>query len=456
ETGAAAEETEADRIDVLSKSFTRELQSELGLDGYETNILLRLEGYEWSNPDIVAEETTGERLNDAVFNRNEWLAETYGFTIKAGYSSGDATELKTLAAAGDDAYDIAFPQARAGASMAQSGILTDLSSVAYLDFGNPAWSRMFTDMLKIGGKLYYAAGDISVNSYQAVISLLFNKQMAVDYHLDDPYTLVREGGWTMDRFDAMCSATAEDLNGDGSMTADDQWGLILQTSKGGIVMYYGCGEHLAALNEEEEPYWSVGRERSVDVYNRVRTLLYERGSCYECADYDTLSLFSEGRSLFLQAALFHVDTLRQSETDFGILPMPKYDADQEEYVQSADGWCISPLVIPSIVGNKDRAGLIAEALAEASSVKVKPEYYEIILKGKLTRDEESAEMLDIIYTNFVVDPADLYQWGNFENEMIAAMRGGKELPSLLASKSKGLTKLMEKTMDAFAKLSGNE
>jgi hypothetical protein len=200
----------------------------------------------------------------------------------------------------------------------------------------------------------------------------------------------------------------------------------------------------------------VGSERSVDVYNRVRGLLYEHGSCYECADADTLSLFSEGKSLFLQAALFHVDTLRQSETDFGILPMPKYDADQEEYVQSADGWCISPLVIPSIVGNKDRAGLIAEALAEASSVKVKPEYYEIILKGKLTRDEESAEMLDIIYTNFVVDPADLYQWGNFENEMIAAMRGGKELPSLLASKSKGLTKLMEKTMEAFAKLSGNE
>lgn len=259
----------------------------------------------------------------------------------------------------------------------------------------------------------------------------------------------------MDRFDAMCSAAAADLNGDGSMTADDQWGLILQTSKGGIVLYYGCGEHLAALDEAQAPYWSVDSERSVDIYNRVRGLLYEHGSCYECADADTLSLFSEGKSLFLQAALFHVDTLRQSETDFGILPMPKYDAGQEEYVQSADGWCISPVVIPSIVGNKDRAGFIVEALAEASSVMVKPEYYEIILKGKLTRDEESAEMLDIIYTSFVVDPADLYQWGNFENEMISAMRGGQELPSLLASKLKGLTKLMEKTMDAFEKLSDN-
>ena len=155
-------------------------------------------------------------------------------------------------------------------------------------------------------------------------------------------------------------------------------------------------------------------------------------------------------------ALFHVHTLRQSETDFGILPMPKYDAAQQEYVQSADGWCISPVVIPAIVGNKDRAGFIVEALAEASSVMVKPEYYEIILKGKLTRDQESAEMLDIIYTNFVVDPADLYQWGNFENEMIASMRKGQELPSVWAQKSKGLTKLMESTMKNFEKISAGD
>ena len=350
------EETEADRIDVLSKSFTSELQSKLGLDGYESKVLLRLEGYEWSNPDIVAEENTGERLNDAVYNRNLWLEETYGFTITAGYSSGDANELKTLAAAGDDVYDMAFPQARAAASMAQSGILTDLNAVAYLDFDNPAWSRMFIDMLQIDGKLYYAAGDISVNSSQAVMGILFNKQMTSDYHISDPYELVRNGDWTLDQFSTMCSAAAKDLNGDGNMNADDQWGLILQTSKGGIVMYYGCGEHLADLDENELPYWSVGRERSVDVYNRVQSILYESASCYECADYDTLSLFSEGHSLFLQVALFHVNTLRQSETDFGILPMPKYDTEQKEYVQSADGWCISPVVIPSIVGNKDRSG----------------------------------------------------------------------------------------------------
>ena len=456
DAGDVTAETEADRTDVLSKSYTPEIGAELGLDGYEANVLLRLEGYEWSNPDIVAEETTGERLNDAVFNRNAWLTEKYGFTIKAGYSSGDATELKALAAAGDDAYDMAFPQARAGANMAQSGIMSDLNSVAYLDFDNPAWSRMFVDMLRIDGKLYYAAGDISVNSYQAVMGMLFNKQMAVDYQIDDPYTLVREGSWTMDRFDALCSSAVKDLNGDGNMTADDQWGLILQTSKGGIVMYYGCGEHLAALDGEQTPYWAVGSERSIDVYNKVRGLLYEHSSCYECADYDTLSLFSEGYSLFLQAALFHVHTLRQSETDFGILPVPKYDAEQKEYVQCADGWCISPVVIPAIVGNKDRAGFIVQALAEASSVMVRPEYYEIILKGKLTRDEESSEMLDIIYTNFVVDPADLYQWGNFENDLIAAMRGRQELPSVWATKSKTLTKLMEKTMKNFAEIGTGE
>ena len=132
--------------------------------------------------------------------------------------------------------------------------------------------------------------------------------------------------------------------------------------------------------------------------------------------------------------------------------MPKYDIEQEEYVQCADGWCISPLVIPSIVGNIERAGFIAEALAEASSVMVKPEYYEVILKSKLTRDQESAEMLDIIYKNFVVDPADLYQWGGLEESIIKSMRNGQEISSVVAKSRRLITKNMENTLNNFAAL----
>lgn len=222
---SATEEVEEDLINVLAASFTPELQAELGLDGYESHILLRDEASMWSNPDIVAEETTGDRLNDAVYNRNAWLTEKYGFTIKAEYSSGDGNELKTLVTSGDDVYDFAFPQARAAANMAQTGVMMDLTTVPYLDFDNPTWSKMFIDMLKIKGKLYYATGDISVNSFEAVRALLFNKQLAKNYNLSDPYSLVREGDWTLDNFNTMAVAAAQDLDGNGNRTAADQWGM---------------------------------------------------------------------------------------------------------------------------------------------------------------------------------------------------------------------------------------
>lgn len=450
ETSASAEETEADLIDVLSKNFTPELKAELELDGYESRVFLRQEGYEWSNPDIVAEEQTGERLNDAVYNRNLYLEDTYGFTIMASYSEWDCSELTILAASGDDIYDMVFPMARTAASMAQAGVLIDLNTVPYLDFDNPTWSRMFIDLLKLDGKLYYAAGDISVNSLQAVIAMLFNKQMVSNYHLSDPYTLVREGSWTLDNFKTMCTTAAEDLNGDGNRTPEDQWGMILQSSKGGIAFYYGCDEHLVDLNEEEIPHLSAGNERSVNVYKKIQELVYDKSSVYEGGDYETLGIFAEGRSLFTPQALFHTITLREAETEFGIVPMPKYDTEQDEYVQCADGWCISPLVIPAIVENIKRAGFIAEAFAEASSVMVKPEYYEIILKSKLTRDQESAEMLDIIYKNFVVDPADLYQWGGLEESIIKSMRNGQEISSVVAKGRRLITKNMENTLNEFA------
>jgi len=451
ETSAVVEETEADPVNILSKSFTPELQEELQLAGYETRVLLRQEGYEWSNPDIVAYEATGDRLNDAVFNRNAWLAEQYGFTIIADYSTGagNCDELKTLAAAGDDVYDMAFPQARAAANMAQAGVLRDLYTVPYLDFDNPTWSGMLIDMLRINGNVYYAAGDISVNSYEAVMGLLFNKPLAANLNLSDPYALVRDGDWTLDNFDTMCTIATQDLNGDGSMTADDQWGMVHQTSKGGIVLYYGCGEHLVGLSDEDIPFLAVGSERSVNVYDKVSELLYNTPSYYECGDADTLTMFQNEKALFLQVALVHVNTLRQSDVNFGILPLPKWNTEQKEYVQTADGWCVSPLVIPSIVGNIDRAGFIAQAFAEASSVMIKPEYYDIILKGKLTRDQESGEMLDIIYKNFVIDPADIYQWGGLEEAMIAAMRKGQEVSSVVAQKSKQLTTAMENTLEQF-------
>ena len=384
-----------------------------------------------------------------MFYRNEFLRDTFGFTLEAQYSTGVGSEIKTAYTAGDSTYDFGFPQARAAATMAQSGALLDMSKINYLDFENPTWSQMFVNMLSYKGKLFYATGDISVNTFEAVRGLLFNKQIRIDNNLDDPYSLVREGEWTLDAFDAMNRASHLDLDGNGVMDDKDQWGMVWQSVKGGIVFYYGCGENLTEIGEEQIPVISVGSERSYDVFSKVSNMIADTTAYFQCSDAEILDIFPGGRALFMTEVLYHVNSLRQSDVEFGILPMPKYDTMQANYVQSADGYCISPVVIPASTANPDRSGFIVEALAEAACTMVKPEYYEVILKSKLSRDEESGEMLDIIYKNFVIDNADIYQWGGLETALINAMSNGTDLASALASSSRMLTKAMDRTFKAF-------
>ena len=81
--GGAGQETTAPEPK-LKDTFTPEMKAELGLDGYEFNIFLREKSQKWSNRDVYAGEQNGEVLNDAVYNRNMFLEDTYGFKIKVG------------------------------------------------------------------------------------------------------------------------------------------------------------------------------------------------------------------------------------------------------------------------------------------------------------------------------------------------------------------------------------
>ena len=49
------------------------------------------------------------------------------------------------------------------------------------------------------------------------------------------------------------------------------------------------------------------------------TINGDKSSVYEGGDYETLGIFAEGRSLFTPQALFHTITLREAETEFGIV-----------------------------------------------------------------------------------------------------------------------------------------
>lgn len=431
---------------ILSK-LNPELKTELGLDGYEFNVLLREPSSSWTIHDLIAEEQNGEVLNDAVYRRNIWLEDNYGFTINAGYSAdASCSELSTFILAGDDTYDAFFPMGRTAGSAATQGLLYDLKELEYLDLDNACWNKMFSDSLEIDGKLFYAAGAVSTNSYDAVRHFMFNKTLLSKYNLENPYELVKNGAWTFDKLNEMASAASDDINGDTKMTVDDQYGLGWQKSIGGTVFMYAFGEISSKNNKDGIPEFSLDTERFTNIYTKIRDTISDSNVYYYGADDDVLKMFYDERSLFYTEVINTAKKLRNYDVDFGLLPLPKYNEEQEEYIQFVDGWCLSPIVVAKNNSNPDRTGFIIEALAEASHDFIVTPYYETVLNGKVLRDAESSEMLDIIVNNFVLDNCDLYQWGGIVSAIRDGMEKGNDVSSIIASNKSAIEAAIEKTV----------
>lgn len=119
-------------------------------------------------------------------------------------------------------------------------------------------------------------------------------------------------------------------------------------------------------------------------------------------DQDAQNMFLENRALLLYVTFDNVEKLRDMSTDFGIIPYPKWNEDQKNYGTTVkDG--ASVFLVPKTVPSTEFVGIITEALAAESYKSVVPAYYDVVLKTKASRDEESSEMIDLIRDNIVVD-----------------------------------------------------
>ena len=374
--------------------------------------------------EIGAEEENGDPINDAIYARNKKIEEQYNVAVKEILFDRDTlnTPVKKAVMANDNSYDLICGNIRELGILSLSGSVLDLNNVNYLDLQKPWYDQKAAADLSIGHKLFFAVGELQITDNNGTWAILFNKKLLKELGLDDPYQLVRSGKWTMDKFFELATAACKDLNGDGKMNEEDQWGTLGE----GFNIYAlmnGSGTQLVKKDENDLPYYAGYTSRDIDIFDKGadylgdkdRSMLAENYSGkYSNVWYDLINpIFATDRILFFFTSLSRVTWHRSSETDFGILPTPKYDEEQKNYLNTVSVWMASGIGIPSNLGGEDldRTAIVAEALSAESMYTLTPAYYEIQLKNKLTRDEESAEMLDMIFENRAYSTAQLYAWG---------------------------------------------
>lgn len=402
--------------------------------------------------DIYAEAENGETINDAVFARNLVVCEKYNFTISLENVKFDelVTRVRNAVSAGDDAYDLAYLRLFEQKNLVAGGFFVDFNKIPNIDLSKPWWDSGCVDSLTVDGKLYLAASSINISDENATAGILFNKQIAANQDLGDLYQLVRDGKWTMDKMHELYSDVSNDVNGDGKMDGEDLWGFLGGTDVAAC-FYIGSGGTVVSRDKDGQLYDSLGSEKNFAIVEKVQSIMTDTDNFYNhhlgtkelksTDDNEYRDLFSDGHGLFFWSRMDEVTTLRGMETDFGILPTPKFDESQENYISFVSQHIMGLMSIPNTASDLARTGTILEALAAESYYTLTPAYYDVALKSKASRDDESAEMLDIIFSNRVYDLGEYFNFGSIFDA----------INTVCQNESKGMASEYEKKKSSFAK-----
>ena len=434
-------------------------------DGYEFRVLTKGDtNVHWKSKDIAASEENGDVINDAVFKRNLAVTDRFGVTFTDIASSSGTWNLsspaRTSIMAGADDFDmIAGAPSEVVKNLAPDGLLMDLSDIPYIDLEKPWYDQNSIEQMSIGGKVFCATGSMLIMDDDATLVVLFNKKLATDYKLPDLYELVDSGKWTIDVMNKYATDASADLNNDGVMGNEDQYGLTSEA-----LNTYACmvasGVQLVTKKGDELTF-NTSSERFVDAFNKSVKLNRDYDICIHSSKITGVSdsyvevidpAFIANRILFNMAGLVRVSHFRAMETDFGIIPMPKFDESQEEYYSMVSLPCSNTIIVPKTASDLERTGAIIEALSAEGHYTLRDAYYDNVLKAKGARDEESAAMLDLIFGNRVYDIGYMYDWGGLVNSINTLEIDGN-IASTMDSNLSAAKTAMEKTLEAYEKLS---
>lgn len=397
-----------------------------------------------------AEELNGDVLNDAIFTRNANVEERFNVKLNLqGMAHDDQAQgLKNCVISGNDEYDLFLGGAVASGDLAVQGLFRNMHEFD-IDFSKPWYPSDAINNLTVNGRMYLAASDICLSLAYNTYCYYFNKNLVTDYGLEDPYTVVSEGRWTIDYVQKNIAEIYVDANGDGQAANDDVYGFATEKVNSLPAYYYAFEIDTVELTKDGVNILLDKVEKNIDAVEKLRTLLYGSQGTYK---YTGDGAYGSGGDLFVrQQAIFAVSKLGDSagwfretcEFDYGIIPYPKYTEEQQNYY-TVSGGSINMAAFPLTAAREDMVATVFASLAAESWKVLIPSYYDVVLKFKGARDEISTKMIDLILDGRNLDFEFVYDgFKGYMYDMSDIFKGGTTVPAYVASTQKAVTTYYE-------------
>ncbi len=348
--------------------------------------------------DWVAEQK-GDIIEDAVYARNMAVEERLKVKLNVlaahGARADKAAPVINAILAGDNEIQIVNIAAQSVSSFLQSDLLQNMLSLPYLNFNQPWWNGDTMDVCRFNGQAYFATGEIAFRYLDGMAVYVFNSDVAKQFNITDIYDTFFDGKWTYDKLFAYTEIAHSDLNGDGSMTDADLWGLDTNTGANIDPYYASWDQPITKITTSGYPELCVNSDKMVSVVEKLYKLYNENPGCFNAGKSASGNIFTAGRALFAAQQITFVKKLRDADFEFGVLTFPKFDENQEKYyTHNRSGYSLYAIANPA--RDPENAAAVLEAAAAESYRKVTAVYIEEGLKLKYSRDAETGRVIDIM------------------------------------------------------------
>lgn len=443
---AAAEETEAE--------YEHDKVPEIDFGGCE----LRMAGqanHPNNNMDMWVAELTGDVVLDSIYNRKIYVEDRLNIRMAEPFMGtfGECSDvvLKSVKS-GTDEFDIVVNQLAQSSSDVLTRSFLNLNDIEYIDFERSWYPNEIVESASLNGKLLLIMSDMCLTYVGCTQSIAFDADDVKNYGIENLYDVVREGRWTWDKLYSLASDVYLDKNGNGIHDEDDYYGFTFGSSFSGCLaseFVYGAGQRFFEIDDNFEIVNLLGSERAVNLAEKITAIMNAPGYLKYEPSYQFIGLMDD-HYLFVPSGLVNYYLYaRDFEGTFGVLPLPKYDEEQEGYYSVADAGC-NCITIPVTCSNTELAGASIEVMSSYSHNFVNPAYVDVSLQTKVARDPESAEMIDVVLNGRVMDFAYLYcGWSGWTWQLGEMFPNADTYMSVYTKKLKVMNKTYEKIMKMF-------
>jgi hypothetical protein len=405
----------------------------------------------WEEGNVDADD--GDLISKQILDRNSLAEETFGVDITSEYvgvDNGYISRVRADKQTQTNEFQLLTIRSLQAWELVYEEMLYNMNEYAdknILHTDMPWWSQDAVKSYTLGESLYLCSTELLLRDKGATTAMYFNPSIAADYaDIPDLYELVEDKSWTFEVMLDACEIVAASLDNDDLMNSvDDMWG-VAGSDDDTQMLFNGFGFRFAHIDDDGYVVYDFDSDEDA-----INTMI-DIHEMFHYADWNTnridnqligsdtgtqRGLFESDKALFRTASCVKtaITQMRDMKTDYGILPMPLLNEDQENYSSLVWLHHDSVLGMPSGCTNPEMSAVILEFLSWEGSYSVVPQLYETILYGRAAKTAEAKRSLQIIFETRSYDPGQFWDdpTGLQDNLLRLCNKGGSDIQSLVAS-----------------------